>query len=135
MKTILTVGVFDLLHIGHVELFRKAKALGDHLIVAVQDSDYVAKYKPDSRTVYPTGERAYIVKSVRYVDDVIVYNDVADIPGKVDFDVFVKGPDQNHAGFKAVEAYCEANNKEVFVMPRTEGISTSELKTIIREMK
>lgn len=134
MKTILTVGVFDLLHIGHVELFRKAKALGDHLIVAVQDSDYVAKYKPGSKTVYPTAERAYIVNALQYVDEVVVYKDVADIPGQVDFDVFVKGPDQNHEGFKAVESFCKANNKEVYVMPRTEGISTSELKTIIREM-
>ena len=43
MKKVLTVGVYDLLHVGHVELFRKAKSLGDYLIVAVQDSDVVKK--------------------------------------------------------------------------------------------
>lgn len=56
MKRILTVGVYDLLHIGHIELFRKAKSLGDRLIVAVQDSASVQTYKPDSNLVYSTEE-------------------------------------------------------------------------------
>ena len=54
MKKVLTVGVYDLLHIGHIELFRKAKALGNHLIVAVQDSEVVLQYKPDVNLVYST---------------------------------------------------------------------------------
>lgn len=68
MKKVLTVGVFDLLHIGHIELFRKAKAQGDYLIVAVQDSADVLKYKPQSDLVYSTEERCYMVKAIRYVD-------------------------------------------------------------------
>ena len=51
MKKVLTVGVYDLLHIGHVELFRKARKCGDHLIVAVQDSDVILKYKPEAKMV------------------------------------------------------------------------------------
>ena len=76
MKTVLTVGVYDLLHLGHVELFRKSKALGDRLIVAVQDSEVVLKYKPEAQLVYSTEERMYMVKSIRYVDDVVVYKGV-----------------------------------------------------------
>lgn len=60
MKKVLTVGVFDLLHIGHVNLFRRAKKLGDSLTVAVQCSEVVLKYKPDAKLVYSTEERIYI---------------------------------------------------------------------------
>ena len=49
MKRVFTVGVYDLLHIGHVELFRRAREIGNHLTVAVQSSDVVLKYKPESR--------------------------------------------------------------------------------------
>lgn len=134
MKKILTVGVYDLLHIGHVELFRKAKALGDYLIVAVQDSDVVLQFKPEAQMVYSTEERCYMVRAIRYVDEVVVYRDVKDIVQEVDFDVFAKGPDQKHAGFQAAVRYCEEHGKKVVVMPRTEGISTSELKAIIKSM-
>ncbi|MCQ2975857.1 MAG: FAD synthase [Bacteroidales bacterium] len=134
MKKVLTVGVFDLLHIGHVELFRKAKALGDYLIVAVQDSDIVKKFKPEAKMVYNTEERCYMVKSIRYVDEVIVYNDVKDIVKQVDFDVFAKGPDQKHEGFQSAVKFCELNGKQVVVMPRTEGISSSDLKSLIKNM-
>lgn len=135
MKKVLTVGVFDLLHIGHIELFRKAKALGDYLIVAVQDSDYVFQFKPDASLVYSTEERCYMVRAIRYVDEVVVYRNVGNIVDEVDFDIFAKGPDQSHVGFQRVVDYCGENDKTVVVMPRTEGISSSELKDLIKCMK
>ena len=128
MKKVLTVGVYDLLHIGHIELFRKAKALGDYLIVAVQDSAVVEAFKPDANLVYTTEERCYMVKAIRYVDEVVVYRNVKDIVQQVDFDIFAKGPDQQHEGFQRAVAWCERNGKEVVVLPRTEGISSSQLK-------
>ena len=134
MKTILTVGVYDLLHIGHVELFRKAKALGDRLIVAVQSSEVVKQFKPNSDLVYSTEERCYMVRAIRYVDKVVVYNNVKDIVREVDFDMLVTGPDQKHEGFQEAMKWCKANGKEVTVLPRTEGISSSELKELIRNM-
>lgn len=135
MKKVLTVGVFDLLHIGHIELFRKAKALGDYLIVAVQDSDYVFQFKPDASLVYSTEERCYMVSAIRYVDEVVVYRNVGNIVDEVDFDIFAKGPDQSHVGFQRVVDYCGENDKTVVVMPRTEGISSSDLKDLIKCMK
>ena len=135
MKKVLTVGVFDLLHIGHIELFRKAKALGDYLIVAVQDSDYVFQFKPDASLVYSTEERCYMVSAIRYVDEEVVYRNVGNIVDEVDFDIFAKGPDQSHVGFQRVVDYCGENDKTVVVMPRTEGISSSELKDLIKCMK
>jgi glycerol-3-phosphate cytidylyltransferase len=134
MKKIFTVGVYDLLHIGHVELFRRAKALGDYLIVAVQSSEYVKMFKPEANMVYSTEERCYMVRAIRYVDEVVVYDSVDSIVKDVDFDVFVKGPDQNHDGFKAASKYCEEVGREVFVMPRTEGVSSSDLKELIKSM-
>ncbi|MCH5176964.1 MAG: adenylyltransferase/cytidyltransferase family protein [Prevotellaceae bacterium] len=134
MKRILTVGVYDLLHVGHVELFRKARALGDHLTVAVQASDVVTAFKPDAHLVYTTEERCYMVRAIRYVDEVVVYRDVRDIVKEVPFDVFAKGPDQQHAGFQAAVEWCEQNGREVVTLPRTEGISSSELKQLIRNI-
>lgn len=133
-KTVLTVGVYDLLHIGHVELFRKARRLGSRLVVAVQDSDVVEAFKPGANLVYSTEERCYMVRAIRYVDDVVVYRDVKDIVKEVDFDVFAKGPDQVHGGFQAAVEWCESHGKEVVTLPRTEGISSTELKELIKQM-
>lgn len=133
-RTVLTVGVYDLIHVGHVELFRRAKALGDRLVVAVQDGDFIAAYKPGAKTACPTEERCYMVKAIRYVDDVVVYQGVDEIVKRVDFDVFVKGPDQNHPGFQAAVRWCQENGKEVVTLPRTEGVSSSWLKETIRSM-
>jgi len=134
MKKVLTVGVYDLLHVGHVELFRKAKALGDYLIVAVQDSEVVKAYKPEAQMVYSTEERCYMVRAIRYVDEVVVYRDVSDIVQEVDFDVFAKGPDQSHEGFQKAVSWCQAHGRQVVVLPRTEGISTTDMKMLIKNM-
>ena len=76
-----------------------------------------------------------MVRAIRYVDEVVIYRNVVDIVKEVDFDVFAKGPDQSHAGFQYVVNYCKQSNKEIVVMPRTEGISSSELKNLIKCMK
>ena len=133
MKTILTVGVYDMLHIGHILLFKHAKELFPdeecRLIVAVQEDGYILKYKPDTHIVYTTEERVFMVGAVRWVDEVVTYRDVdADIQN-FDFDVFAKGPDQSHAGFRRAEAWCREHGKEVVVIPRTEGISSTLIKS------
>lgn len=127
-KKVLTVGVYDLIHKGHVELFRRAKGLGDTLIVAVQDGDFILKYKPQANVLNSTEDRMYMVKSIRYVDETVVYQDVDEIVKKVDFDVFVSGPDQIHSGFQRAIKWCEENGKEFTILGRTDGVSSSELK-------
>lgn len=128
MKTILTFGVYDMLHLGHILLFKHAKELGNRLIVAVQDGDYILKYKPGTQMVYSTEERMYMVSTIKYVDEVIVYKDVDKDIQEIDFDVFAKGPDQTHSGFQRAVEWCKANDKEVVVIPRTEGISSTMLR-------
>lgn len=128
MKKVLTVGVFDMLHIGHILLFKRARELGDYLVVAVQEDECILKYKPDTKMVYTTEERLFMVGALKYVDEVVTYRDVdRDIQG-MDFDIFAKGPDQCHAGFQRAVAWCEAQGKEVVVIPRTENISSTLLK-------
>lgn len=128
MKKVLTFGVYDMLHIGHVLLFMKAKELGDKLIVAVQDEEVILKYKPGTKMIYTTEERLFMVSSIKYVDEVTTYKDIDIDIRKIDFDVFAKGPDQNHEGFKRAVEWCEKHGKEVVVIPRTEGISSTLLR-------
>ena len=134
-RRVLTVGVYDLIHKGHVELYRRAKGLGDYLIVAAQDGDFILKYKPTAKVLNSTEDRKYMIKSIRYVDEVITYTDVDKIVKEVDFDIFVTGPDQCHDGFKRAIRWCEEHDKEHIVLGRTDGVSSSELKAKIAEKK
>ena len=122
-----------MLHIGHILLFKKAKELGDRLIVAVQDGDRILKYKPGTNMIYSTEERCYMVSTIKYVDEVIVYKDVDKDIQHVDFDVFAKGPDQAHEGFQRAVKWCEEHGKEVVTIPRTEGISSTMLREYSKE--
>lgn len=132
MKTVLTFGVYDMMHIGHILLFKRAKEQGDQLIVAVQDGDYILKYKPDTRIIYTTEERLFMVSTIRYVDEVVTYKDVDKDIQNMDFDVLVLGQDQNHPGFQRAIEWCRANEKEVIRLPRTEGISSTLLREYSR---
>lgn len=131
MKKVITFGVFDYFHLGHLRLFQNAKRLGDYLIVAVQDDAYIKKFKPDAVTLYTTEERIELVRALRVVDKV-VYRDVSEDICKIDFDVFAIGEDQQHAGFQTAVAYCEQTGKSVVRMKRTEGIASSEIKNRIQ---
>ena len=133
MKKIITVGVFDYFHLGHLRLFENAKKLGDYLIVAVQEGDFILKYKPTAKVLNSTEDRKYMIKSIRYVDEVITYTDVDEIVQEVDFDVFVTGPDQCHSGFQRAIDWCEEHGKEHIVLGRTDGVSSSDLKAKIAD--
>ncbi len=128
MKKVLTFGVYDYFHLGHLRLFERAKKLGDYLIVAVQDGDFILKYKPEAKVLYTTEQRMDIIAALRVVDEVVVYQNVDERIQEIDFDVFAIGGDQNHAGFQRAVAWCEANGKEVVRLERTPGICSSDIK-------
>lgn len=133
-KKVLTVGVYDLLHFGHFELFRRAKEFaGDNgkLTVAIQLDEWVNKFKK-ATLIYPWAQRAKMVGALRYVDEVVPYTAVDETIQTLEFDTFICGPDQNHAGFQRAKEWCCANGREVYVMPRTEGVSTTQLKEMIK---
>ena len=71
MKKIITYGTFDLFHIGHLNLLKRAKALGDYLIVAVSSDDFNLREKGKVCQIKDV-DRMEIVKAIRYVDEVIL---------------------------------------------------------------
>lgn len=128
MKKVVTFGVYDYFHLGHLRLFENAKTLGDYLIVAVQDGNYILKTKPNAKVMYTTEERKELVGALRVVGEVVDYTDVDVTIKTLDFDVFAIGEDQNHEGFQRAIKWCEDNGKEVVRMRRTPGICSSEIK-------
>ena len=99
MKKVFTVGVVDYFHYGHLCLLKRCKALGDYLIVAVQEGSEILKTKPEAKILYSTSERVEMIEAIKCVDEVVVYHQVDNDVKKHDFDVFVVGGDQKHDGF------------------------------------
>lgn len=129
MNKILTFGVYDYFHLGHLRLFKQCKKNADYLIVAVQDSDYILKYKPDAKVLYSTEERVEILKALRIVDEVVVYDSVnLETLKKIDFDILALGEDHVGGRFTIVEDWCRENGKKVVRLKRTPGICSSAIK-------
>ena len=128
MKKVVTFGVFDYFHLGHLRLFENAKKLGDYLIVAVQDGNCILKNKPNAKVLYTTEQRIELIKALRIVDEVIVYQDVDEKLPTIDFDVFAVGEDQTHSGFQRAIKWCSENGKAVVRLKRTPNICSSDIK-------
>ncbi len=126
-KTIITYGTFDLFHIGHLKLLQRQKKLGTKLIVAVSTDEFnTIKGK---KTIIPYEQRAEIVENIKCVDLVIPENDweqkVKDIK-KYKVDLFTMGDDWE-GKFDFLKEHCE-----VVYLPRTEGISSTQLKQTLK---
>jgi glycerol-3-phosphate cytidylyltransferase len=126
-KVIITYGTFDLLHIGHINLLRRAKALGDYLIVALSTDKFnIIKHK---QAVLPYEDRKKIIESIRYVDKVIPETcweqKVSDVK-KYKVDIFVIGDDWK-GKFDFLKPQCK-----VIYLTRTKDISTTKLKKQIK---
>ena len=129
MKKVITFGVFDYFHLGHLRLFENCKNHGNYLIVAVQDGDFILRFKPDARVLYSTQERVDLVKALRVVDEVAVYSVISpEFLAQIDFDVLAVGEDQNHEHFTRTIKWCVEQGKEVVRMKRTPNISSSNIK-------
>jgi glycerol-3-phosphate cytidylyltransferase len=126
MRKVITYGTYDLLHRGHINLLRRAKAMGDHLIVGLSSDEFNAIKEKDAYYTYE--ERKLVLEAVRYVDQVIpehTWEQKVDDIVRHGVSVFVMGDDW--AGrFDDLQAHCE-----VVYLPRTEGISTTQIKTTL----
>ncbi len=123
MKKVITYGTYDLLHVGHINLLRRAKALGDYLIVVLSTDEFNALKGKKAYTSYE--DRKKIVEAIRYVDEVIperTWEQKIDDVKNNNVDVFVMGDDWT-GKFDFLKDYCE-----VVYLPRTEGISTTKIK-------
>ena len=123
MKKVITYGTYDLLHRGHINLLRRARALGDHLTVGLSTDEFNAL--KDKQAYYTFEERQLVLEAVRYVDEVIPednWEQKVDDVQRHRIDVFVMGDDW--AGhFDNLRPYCE-----VVYLTRTEGISTTQIR-------
>ena len=129
MNKILTFGVYDYFHIGHLRLFKQCKEHGDYLIVAVQNGDYILKYKPDAKILYSTDERVEIISALRIVDKVIVYDTLCkETLESIDFDTLALGEDHKGGRFDEAEEWCNNHNKKIVRLKRTPGICSSNIK-------
>jgi glycerol-3-phosphate cytidylyltransferase len=127
MKTVLTYGTFDLFHIGHLNLLKRARDLGDKLIVAVSTDEFNAT--KGKTTLMPFEHRVELVRSVRFVDEVIAESNweqkISDVQ-QHKVDIFVMGSDWQ-GKFDFLKPYCE-----VVYLPRTDNVSSTELKKAIQ---
>ncbi len=123
MRKVITYGTYDLLHRGHINLLRRAKALGDHLIVGLSTDEFNALKGKEA--YYTFEERRLVLEAVRYVDEVIPeerWEQKVDDVVRLGVDVFVMGDDWT-GRFDDLKAVCE-----VVYLPRTEGISTTRIR-------
>jgi glycerol-3-phosphate cytidylyltransferase len=129
MKRIITYGTFDLLHYGHINLLRRAKQLGDYLIVALSTDEFNTLEKK-KKTYFSFNERRLLLEAVRYVDLVIPEKTweqkISDID-KYEVDIFVIGDDWKDK-FDFLKSKCE-----VCYLPRTQEISTTKIKTDLQD--
>ncbi len=129
MDKILTFGVYDYFHLGHLRLFKQCKEHADYLIVAVQNGSYIKKFKPEAIILYSTEERKEIISSLRVVDEVVEYNElnIETVKG-IDFDILALGEDHVGERFDILKKWCHENGKKVVTLKRTEGIASSDIK-------
>lgn len=138
MKKVITYGVFDFFHFGHLRLLKNIKKHFNEeifLTVFVQDSDYILKFKPNATILYSTQDRVEMIKELRCVDEVGVYEEVYEHIISVDFDVWIKGPDQTHKGIQQAIQFCQQNNKEIVTLPRTKLISSTYIKELLKSIE
>lgn len=123
MKRIITYGTFDLLHYGHINILKKAKEMGDYLVVAISTNEF--NDKKGKKSYFSYEERKKLVESIRYVDLVIPETDweqkISDIK-EFKIDTFVMGDDW-YGKFNYLDEYCN-----VVYLPRTLEISTTKIK-------
>ncbi len=125
MKRVLTYGTFDLFHHGHVRLLRRARDLGDYLVVAVSTDEF--NEGKGKKAFHDYATRKEVVEAIRYVDLVIPENSweqKLDDVKRYEIDVVVMGDDWADSDkFDYLKEHCE-----LVFLPRTEGISTTDIK-------
>lgn len=128
MKKVLTYGTFDLIHRGHINILKRAKALGDYLIVGISSDEFNAL--KGKKSYYTFEERKFILEAIRYVDLVIKEDHWEQKKSDIKehgINVFVMGDDWE-GKFDELKELCE-----VVYLPRTENISTTKIKNDLKK--
>lgn len=128
-----TTGVFDLFHIGHLNILKRAKEQCDYLIVGVSTDELVQEYK-NKKPIIPYEERKAIVEAIKYVDEVIPQEDRDKVAAfeRLKYDVMFVGDDwKNNELFNKVEAHLNNNGAKVVYFPYTKGTSSTILTSVL----
>lgn len=132
-----TTGVFDLFHIGHLNILKRAKEQCDYLIVGVSTDEVVQNYKHKT-PIIPFEERMLIVKSIKYVDKVVPQTtmDKYEAWKKLKFNALFHGDDwKNSDMYIDIEKKLKNEGVEIIYFPYTKGISSSILRKQIGNIK
>lgn len=132
-----TTGVFDLFHIGHLNILKRAKEMCEYLIVGVSTDELVQEYK-DKTPIIPYEERCKIVEAIRYVDKVVPQENRDKISAfnEHKFDVIFVGDDwKGSKVFEEVDAYMKSNGASgVCYIPYTQNVSSTILKDVLNKI-
>ena len=131
MKRVITYGTFDLLHYGHINLLKRAKDLGDYLIVALSTDEF--NLQKDKISYFDYQQRKILLESIRYVDLVIPeisWEQKREDVKKYYADIFVIGDD-----WEGKFDFLKDEGVEVVYLPRTEEISTTQIKEDLNNTK
>jgi D-beta-D-heptose 7-phosphate kinase/D-beta-D-heptose 1-phosphate adenosyltransferase len=127
-KVVFTNGCFDILHKGHVHLLKRAKKLGDILIVGLNSDSSVKRIKGEKRPIFSVRDRAFVLSSIDVVDYIVIFNE--DTPLKVikaiEPDVLVKGADWDKKSIVGREIV-ESLGGKVVRIPVLKGFSTTSV--------
>jgi glycerol-3-phosphate cytidylyltransferase len=132
-----TTGVFDLFHVGHLNILRRAKEMCEYLIVGVSTDELVFSYK-HKKTIIPFEDRRTIVEAIRYVDEVVPQENRDKVAAldKLIFDVMFVGDDwKGSALFTEVENIFKTKGVDLIYLSHTDGVSTTILSGIIDKME
>ena len=131
-----TTGVYDMFHIGHLNILRRAKQMCDYLIVGVS-TDELVQHEKNKTPIIPFEERVEIVKAIRYVDEVVPQIDKKKLDAwhLYHFDKMFVGDD-----WKGTEAWVNYEKEfaalgvEIVYLPHTDGISSTQLTDVIKKL-
>jgi D-beta-D-heptose 7-phosphate kinase/D-beta-D-heptose 1-phosphate adenosyltransferase len=122
-KTVFTNGCFDILHIGHIKLLEFCKQQGDFVIVGLNSDESVKRLKGDKRPINNQQDRLNILKSIKYVDEVVIFNEDTpyDLIKLIKPDIIIKGGDYK------IEKVIGNDLAEVRIFDYIDGISTTNI--------
>ena len=125
MTTVWTNGCFDILHIGHIELFKYARSLGDQLIVGIDSDNRVRSLKGTSRPINNQEYRKQLLNSIKYIDNVVIFNSDTELKENIKIfhvDIIVIGDDYKDRYVIGSELV-----KNIIFMPKILNISTTSI--------
>ena len=125
---VFTNGCFDIIHVGHIHLLKQAKSMGDKLVVGLNSDLSVSRLKGPSRPVNNQTDRLLVLNSIRYVDEVIIFDqdDPLDLIMKVNPNVLVKGADYTQDNIIGAE-FVTSNGGSVRTVDLIYGKSSSNI--------